>query len=90
MARRFADGLADVGARIANDVVLNMVLADFGDDDTNRAIAAAVQAEGTCWLATTEWQGRTLLRMSLSSRATTEADIDESVASVLRQARSRA
>ena len=90
MARRFADGLADGGARIANDVVLNMVLADFGDDDTNRAIAAAVQAEGTCWLATTEWQGRTLLRMSLSSRATTEADIDESVASVLRQARSRA
>ena len=86
MARRFAGGLAGGGARIANDVVLNMVLADFGDDDTNQAIAAAVQAEGTCWLATTEWQGRTLLRMSLSSCATTEADVDASVASVLRQA----
>ena len=86
MARRFAGGLAGGGSRIANDVVLNMVLADFGDDDTNRAIAAAVQAEGTCWLATTEWQGRTLLRMSLSSCATTEADVDASVASVLRQA----
>ncbi|MBL8775869.1 MAG: aspartate aminotransferase family protein [Acidimicrobiales bacterium] len=90
MARRFAAGLADGGLRIANDVVLNIVLADAGDDATNRAIAAAVQAEGTCWLATTEWQGRTLLRMSLSSRATTEIDIDQSVASVLRQARSRA
>lgn len=86
MARRFADQLADGGARIANDVVLNMVLADFGDDDRNAAIAAAVQAEGTAWLATTDWQGRRLLRLSLSSQATTEADVDAAVASILRHA----
>ncbi len=86
MAQRFADQLAAGGARIANDVVLNMVLVDFGDDDRNAAIAAAVQAEGAAWLATTDWQGRRLLRLSLSSQATTEADVDAAVASILRHA----
>ena len=86
MARRAADGLAAGGARIANQVALNMVLADFGDDGTNAAIAAAVQDEGTAWLATTDWQGRRLLRLSLSSWSTTEADIDAAVASILRHA----
>ncbi len=86
MARRFADGLADGGARIANDVALNMVLADVGDDEANAAVAAAVQQEGTAWLATTDWQGRRLLRLSLSSCATTADDVDRAVESILRHA----
>jgi glutamate/tyrosine decarboxylase-like PLP-dependent enzyme len=86
MARRFAWGLTAGGGRIANEVVLNQVLVDFGDDDTNAAIAQAVQEEGTCWLATTDWQGRRLLRLSVSSWATTEDDVDRSVESILRHA----
>lgn len=86
MAQRFADQLAAGGTRIANEVALNMVLVDLGDDDRNAAVAAAVQAEGTAWLATTDWQGRRLLRLSLSSQATTEADVDAAVASILRHA----
>ncbi len=86
MARRIADGLDAGGARIANEVVLNQVLADFGDDARNAAIANAVQQEGTCWLATTDWQGRRLLRLSVSSCATTADDVDRSVASILRHA----
>ena len=86
MARRFAEQLEAGGARIANDVVLNMVLVDFGDDDRNAAIAAAVQAEGTAWLATTDWQGRRFLRLSLSSQATTGADVDAAVTSILHHA----
>ena len=86
MAQRFAERLEAGGARIANEVALNMVLADFGDDDRNAAIAAAVQAEGTAWLATTDWQGRRLLRLSLSSQATTAHDVDAAVDSILRHA----
>jgi glutamate/tyrosine decarboxylase-like PLP-dependent enzyme len=86
MARRLADGLEAGGARIANEVVLNQVLVDFGDDDHNGAIAQAVQEEGTCWLATTDWQGRRLLRLSVSSCATTEDDVDRSIESILRHA----
>lgn len=86
MARRFAELLEAGGARIANRVALNMVLVDFGDDARNAAIAAAVQAEGTAWLATTDWQGRRLLRLSLSSQATTAGDVDAAVDSILRHA----
>jgi glutamate/tyrosine decarboxylase-like PLP-dependent enzyme len=86
MARRLADGLEAGGARIANEVVLNQVLVDFADDDGNLAIAQAVQQEGTCWLATTDWQGRRLLRLSVSSCATTEDDVDRSVESILAHA----
>jgi hypothetical protein len=50
------------------------------------AIAQAVQEEGTCWLATTDWQGRRLLRLSVSSCATTEGDVDRSIESILRHA----
>ena len=86
MARRLADGLATGGARIANEVVLNQVLVDFGDDAHNDAIAQVVQQEGTCWLATTDWQGRRLLRLSVSSRTTTDDDVDRSIESILRHA----
>lgn len=87
MAQRLAAGLEARGGRIANEVVLNQVLVDFGGDDRNAAIAQAVQHEGTCWLATTDWQGRRLLRLSVSSCATTEEDVDRSIESILRHAR---
>ena len=45
---------------------------------------AAVQADGTCWVGGTVWQGRTAMRISVSSWATTEADVDGSVAALLR------
>jgi glutamate/tyrosine decarboxylase-like PLP-dependent enzyme len=88
LARRFADGLAAGGAEIVNDVVINQVLIDFPGLDID-ALAAAVQGEGTCWLGGTTWRGRRLLRVSVSNYATTEADIDASVAAILRVAGSR-
>lgn len=85
LASRMADGLAAGGADIVNDVVINQVLIDFPGRDVD-AIALAVQAEGTCWLGGTTWHGRRLLRVSVSNYATTEADIDRSVAAILRVA----
>jgi glutamate/tyrosine decarboxylase-like PLP-dependent enzyme len=85
-ARRFADGLAAGGAEIGNDVVLNQVLARFGDDAQTDAVVDAVQRDGTCWLGGTTWRGRRWIRVAVSNATTTEADVDRSVAAVLRAA----
>ncbi len=84
LARRFADGLAAAGFEVVNDVVLNQVLVGFGDDARTDEIIAAVQRDGTCWLGGTTWRGRRLMRVSVSNHATTEADVDVSVAAIRR------
>jgi glutamate/tyrosine decarboxylase-like PLP-dependent enzyme len=86
LARRFAAGLAAGGAEIANNVVLNQVLVDFGDDARTDRIIEAVQRDGTCWLGGTTWRGRRLMRVSISNWSTSEADVDRSVAAILRVA----
>ena len=82
LARRFADGMRGAGYTVANDVVLNQVVVDFGDEARTGAVIAAVQAEGTCWCGPTVWQGRAAMRVSVSAWNTTERDIDRSVAAV--------
>ena len=88
LARRLADGLAAGGAEIANEVVLNQVLAGFGGGDarTDR-IVDEVQRDGTCWLGGTTWRGRRLVRVSVSNWSTTETDVDRSVEAILAAAR---
>ena len=83
LARRFADGMRSAGHTVANDVVLNQVIVDFGDQARTSAVVAAVQAEGTCWCGPTTWRGRAAMRVSVSCWNTTEEDIDRSVAAVL-------
>jgi glutamate/tyrosine decarboxylase-like PLP-dependent enzyme len=85
-ARRFADGLAAGGAEIVNDVVLNQVLAGFGDDERTDRVIAGVQRDGTCWLGGTTWRGRRLMRVAVSNWSTTDDDVDASVAAILRVA----
>ena len=85
-ARRFAQGLADAGYPVRNEVVLNQVLVSFGDATTTRRVIEALQTEGTCWAGVTEWQGRTAMRISVSSWATTDADVELSLAAMLRVA----
>lgn len=86
-ARSFAAQLAAGGAEILCDVVLNQVLVAFGDVERTKRVIAGVQAEGTCWAGPTVWQGRTAMRLSISSWATTDADIDRSAAAILDVAR---
>ena len=85
-AARFAEGLHAAGHEILNDVVLNQVLVSFGDDETTRRVVAAVQADGTCWCGSTVWQGRTAMRISVSSWATTDDDVERSLATMIRLA----
>jgi glutamate/tyrosine decarboxylase-like PLP-dependent enzyme len=86
-ARRFAAGLAAAGHEVLNEVVLNQVVVAFGDAERTRRVVAAVQADGTCWCGSTQWQGRTGMRISVSGAATTDADVEKSLAAMLRIAR---
>ena len=86
-ARRFAEGLGAAGFEILNEVVLNQVLVSFGTPEQTHRVIAAVQEEGTCWAGPTLWQGKTAMRISVSSWATTAADVDKSVAAIVRVAR---
>jgi hypothetical protein len=51
-------------------------------------VIAAVQDDGTCWCGGTVWQGETAMRISVSSWATTDADVEKSLAAILRVAKS--
>jgi len=85
-AQRFAAGLRERGYEILNDVLINQVLVSFGPPEVTRAVIERIQADGTCWCGGTEWQGRTAMRISVSSWATTEHDVDMSLAAMIRAA----
>jgi glutamate/tyrosine decarboxylase-like PLP-dependent enzyme len=86
-ATRFADGLREAGYAILNDVGLNQVLVSFGDAETTNRVIAAIQEDGTCWCGGTVWQGHTAMRISVSSWATTDDDVEVSLDAMLRVAR---
>jgi glutamate/tyrosine decarboxylase-like PLP-dependent enzyme len=86
LAKRFADGLRQAGYEILNEVALNQVLVSFGDDARTQRVIAAVQEEGTCWCGGTVWHGRAAMRISVSSWATTEEDVEKSLAAMIRMA----
>jgi glutamate/tyrosine decarboxylase-like PLP-dependent enzyme len=83
-ASRFAEGLRAAGYAILNDVVINQVLVSFGDEDTTNRVIAGIQSDGTCWCSGTVWQGQTAMRISVSSWATTEDDVERSLQAILR------
>jgi glutamate/tyrosine decarboxylase-like PLP-dependent enzyme len=85
-ARRFAEALAASGFEILNDIVLNQVLVSFGDSECTRRVIEALQADGTCWCGGTVWQGRTAMRISVCSWATTDEDVERSIEAMLRVA----
>lgn len=83
-ATLFADGLRSAGYEILNTVNLNQVLVSFGTDDETQRMIEALQKEGTCWCGGTVWHGRTAMRISVSSWATTEKDVERSLDAIRR------
>jgi glutamate/tyrosine decarboxylase-like PLP-dependent enzyme len=86
-AARFAEGLRAAGYSVLNDVVFNQVLVTFGDAETTRRVIAGIQQDGTCWCGGTVWQGQTAMRISVSSWATTDTDVERSLEAMVRVAR---
>jgi glutamate/tyrosine decarboxylase-like PLP-dependent enzyme len=85
-ARRFAAGLREAGIEVLNDVVLNQVLVSFGDAARTREVITRIQRDGTCWCGGTVWQGKTAMRISVSSWATKDEDVERSLAAMIRAA----
>lgn len=85
-AKRFADGLSAAGFEILNDVELNQVLVSFGTPERTQQVIAALQDDGACWCGGTVWQGHHAMRISVSSWATTEADVDRCVETIVKLA----
>ena len=90
LASRMAGALSDSGRlRVLNEVSLNQVLAVPEGVTAEQlaavvpAIAARVQAEGTCWLGPTVYRGTPALRVSVSNWSTSADDVDRSAAAIV-------
>jgi aromatic-L-amino-acid decarboxylase len=87
LAKRFEAGLRAAGFEVLNEVVINQVLVSFGSPEATREVIRRIQEDGTCWCGITEWHGHTAMRISVSSWATTEEDVDRSLEAMARIAR---
>ena len=76
--------------RIVNEVVLNQVVVAFGPEDDGLAADAAtsetlarIQNAGHCYPSPGVWHGRAIMRISVSSQATDEADGDRAAEAII-------
>ena len=83
-AQQFAQELREGGYEVLNDVVINQVLVSFGRPEVTREVIRRVQEDGTCWCGGTVWQGKTAMRISVSSWVTTETDVQRSLQAIIR------
>jgi glutamate/tyrosine decarboxylase-like PLP-dependent enzyme len=91
VARRMGARLAaEPGVEIVNEIELNQVALCFGAglptaqaDALTEAVIERVQADGTCFAGGARWKGRWIMRLSVISGPTTEADGDRSVDAIL-------
>lgn len=82
-ARALADGIAALpGAEVLNDVVFTQVSMAFGSDERTKAVTQQLITDGVIWMSGSTWQGRSILRISVSNWATDDADVATSIAAV--------
>src|SRR6202007_327622 len=86
-AQRFSAGLRAAGFEVLNDVAANQVLVSFGSPEVTREVIRRIQEEGTCWCGGTVWQGKTAMRISVSSWAPRAGDVEASLEAMVRIAR---
>ena len=75
--------LQHAGIEVLNEVVLNQVVVAFGSDARTRATIERLQKAGDCWCGGTRWHGREAMRVSVSAWATTQADMERTLRSIL-------
>jgi glutamate/tyrosine decarboxylase-like PLP-dependent enzyme len=78
IATRIAErAAAEPGIALVLAPELNQLMLRFGDsDDATRATVQRVQDDAIAWIGGAEWHGQWVMRVSVSSSATTEADAD--------------
>ena len=82
-ARDIAAGLAEIdGVEVLNDVVYTQVCVSLGSDERTQEVTARLIADGTTWMSGSRWQGRNVLRISVSNWSTDERDVRLSVDAV--------
>ncbi|MBH1998890.1 MAG: aspartate aminotransferase family protein [Sphingomonadaceae bacterium] len=72
------------GVDLRAPVVLNQAILRFGDDAQTLAVIAAVQADAVAYVGASQWRGEWVMRVSVSSSATTMADANLAIASIAR------
>ncbi|MBP1234902.1 glutamate/tyrosine decarboxylase-like PLP-dependent enzyme [Arthrobacter sp. PvP102] len=70
------------GVEVLNDVAYTQVSLAFGDDATTRAVTARIIEDGLVWMSGSRWQGRDVLRISVSNWTTDDADVEAAVDAV--------
>jgi glutamate/tyrosine decarboxylase-like PLP-dependent enzyme len=82
-AAQFAEGIAAIeGAEVLNEVEFTQVCAAFGDDARTLEVVDRMLADGTAWTSGSVWQGRAVLRISVSNWSTTPEDVERALASL--------
>lgn len=84
----FSELLKKAGFEILNDVVFNQVLARYKSDEKTSKLIKGIQESCVCWLGGSKWDGKTVMRISVSSYKTTYEDIDISAKEILKIAKS--
>jgi glutamate/tyrosine decarboxylase-like PLP-dependent enzyme len=82
-ARKIAESMKRDGIEVLNEIVLNQVVVAFGDNERTKRVIASIQASGACWCGGTVWKGRAVMRISVSSWATTDRDIERLITAIL-------
>ncbi len=83
-ARQAATQLRAEGFLVMNEVVFNQVMVACHTPEQTQATLANIQRSGECWCGGSVWQGRSVIRLSVCSWATTAEDIDRTVAAFVR------
>ena len=78
-AVQFANELRAADFDILNDVVFNQVIVSPSTEDKiTQQILEYIQASGECWVGSSVWQGKIVIRISVCSWVTSERDISRS------------
>lgn len=81
-AALFAKNIAKVdGFTVLNEVVFNQVIVKCNGDELTQQVMERIQKHGVCWVGGSTWFGEKVIRISICSWMTTEADILKTVAS---------
>jgi len=81
---QFATAMKENGFEILNDVGFNQVMVRYKNDELTSQLETQVQALRECWAGGSQWFGKKVIRVSVCSWATTEGDINRSVASFVK------